>query len=86
MSVKSNDGGGGGYGTRMSVKSNDGGGGGYGTRMSVKSNDGGGGGLNSARPAVMLQMSLFSCVFLVLYGGSGSYGRDRSVCATIHAG
>ncbi len=27
----------------MSVKSNDGGGGGYGTRMSVKSNDGGGG-------------------------------------------
>ncbi len=59
--------------------------GGYGTRMSVKSNDGGGGG-NSARPAVMLQISLLSCVFLVLYGGSGSYGRDRSVCATIHAG
>ncbi len=86
MSVKSNDGGGGGYGTRMSVKSNDGGGGGYGTRMSVKSNDGGGGGLNSARPAVMLQMSLLSCVFLVLCGGSGSYGRDRSVCDTIHAG
>ncbi len=85
MSVKSNDGGGGGYGTRMSVKSNDGGGGGYGTRMSVKSNDGGGGG-NSARPAVMLQISLLSCVFLVLYGGSGSYGRDRSVCDTIHAG
>ncbi len=27
----------------MSVTSNDGGGGGYGTRMSVKSNDGGGG-------------------------------------------
>ncbi len=49
--------------------------------MSVKSNDGGGGG-NSARPAVMLQISLLSCVFLVLYGGSGSYGRDRSVCAT----
>ncbi len=24
-------------------------------------------------------MSLFSCVFLVLYGGSGSYGRDRIV-------
>ncbi len=52
--------------------SNDGGGGvmvqewgrgGYGTRMSVKSNDGGGGG-NSARPAVMLQISLLSCVFL----------------------
>ncbi len=77
---------GGGYGTRMSVKSNDGGRVGYGTRMSVKSNDEGGGGLNSARPAVMLQMSLLSCVFLVLYGGSGSYGRDRSVCDTIHAG
>ncbi len=47
MSVKSNenDGGRGGYGTRMSVKSNDGGRGGYGTRMSVKSNDGGRGGL-----------------------------------------
>ncbi len=57
-------------------------GGGYGTRMSVKSNDEGG----PARPAVMLQMSLLSCVFLVLYGGSGSYGRDRSVCDTIHAG
>ncbi len=85
----------------MSVKSNDGGGGGYGTRMSVKSNDGGGGvmvqecqwkvmtgegGLNSARPAVMLQMSLLSCVFFVLYGGFGSYGRDHSVCDTIHAG
>ncbi len=78
----------GGYGTRMSVKKYDGGGGlwyrmsvkvmtgrgGFGTRMSVKSNDGEGGGLNSARPAVMLQMSLLSCVFLVLYGGSGSYG------------
>ncbi len=37
--------------------------------MSVKSNDGGGGD-NSARPAVMLQISLLSCVFLVLYGGS----------------
>ncbi len=57
--------------------------GGYGTRMSVKSNDGGGGAI---QPAVMLQISLLSCVFLVLYGGSGSYGRDRSVCATIHAG
>ncbi len=44
-----------------------------------------GGGGNSARPAVMLQISLLSCVFLVLYGGSGSYGRDRSVCDTIHA-
>ncbi len=77
---------GGGYGTRMSVKSNDGGRGGYGTRMSVKSKDRGGGGLNSARPAVMLQLSLLSCVFLVLYGGSGSYGSDRSVCDTIHAG
>ncbi len=39
--------------------------------MSVKSNDGGGGG-NSARPAVMLQISLLSVFFLVLYGGSGS--------------
>ncbi len=39
-----------------------GGGGGYGTRMSVKSNDGGGGGGggNSARPAVVLQISLLS--------------------------
>ena len=38
------------------------GGGGYGTRMSVKSNDGGGGG-NSARPAVVLQISLLSVFF-----------------------
>ncbi len=66
------------------MKSNDGGGGGYGTRISVKVMTGEGG--NSARPAVMLQMSLLSCVFLVLYGSSGSYGRDRSVCDTIHAG
>ncbi len=43
---------------------------GYGTRMSVNSNDGGGGG-KSARPAVMLQISLLSVFFLVLYGGSG---------------
>ncbi len=39
--------------------------------MSVKSNDGEGGG-NSARPAVVLQISLLSVFFLVLYGGSGS--------------
>ncbi len=86
MSVKSNDGGGGGYGTRMSVKSNDGGGGVIVQECQSKVMTGEGGGLNSARPAVMLQMSLLSCVFLVLYGGSGSYGRDRSVCDTIHAG
>ncbi len=101
MSVKSNDGGGGGYGTRMSVKSNDGGGGVMVQECQWKVMTGEGGvmvqecqwkvmtgegGLNSARPAVMLQMSLLSCVFLVLYGGSGSYGRDRSVCDTIHAG
>ncbi len=65
------------------MKSNDGGGGLC--KDVMKRRDGGGGG-NSARPAVMLQISLLSCVFLVLYGGSGSYGRDRSVCATIHAG
>ncbi len=29
----------------------------------MKSNDGGGGGGNSARPAVMLQISLLSCGF-----------------------
>ncbi len=40
-----------------------GGGGGYGTRMSVNSNDGGGGGGKSARPAVMLQISLLSVFF-----------------------
>ncbi len=39
-----------------------GGGGDYGTRMSVKSNDGEGGG-NSARPAVVLQISLLSVFF-----------------------
>ncbi len=85
MSVKSNDGGGGGYGTRMSVKSNDGGGGGYGTRMSVKSNDGGGGGAIQRGQLLCYKYHCCLVFFLVLYGGSGSYGRDRSVCDTIHA-
>ncbi len=53
--------------------------------MSVKSNDGGGGG-NSARPAVMLQISLLSVFFWYCMEVPDPNGRDRSVCATIHAG
>ncbi len=49
-----------GYGTRMSVKIMTGEGGGYGTRMLVKSNVGGG---NSAKPAVLLQISLLPVFF-----------------------
>ncbi len=73
MSVKSNDGGGGGYGTRMSVKSNDGGRGGYGTRMSVKSNDGGGGGYGT-------RMSVKSNDG----GGGGSIQRGQQLCYKCH--
>ncbi len=67
------------------VKSKTGEGRGYGTRMSVKSNDGGGGAQFSEASSYVTNVIVVLC-FLVLYGGSGSYGRDRSVCDTIHAG
>ncbi len=45
--------------------------GGYGTRMSVKSNDGGEGGQFSEASCCVTNI-IVVCVFLVLYGGSGS--------------
>ncbi len=41
---------------------------------------------SSGRPRGRRRRELKNKCFLVLYGGSGSYGRDRSVCDTIHAG
>ncbi len=43
----------------------------YGTRMSVKSNDGGGWGQFSEASCYVTNI-IVVCVFLVLYGGSGS--------------
>ncbi len=71
MSVKSNDGGGGVYGTRMSVNSNDGGGG-YGTRMSpVKRTGEGGGGQIQRSQLLCYNIIVFLCFFGIVWS-SGS--------------